>query len=130
MPRGGLRNPAGGRKPKPPRGAKVQIVVWVLAEEAAYLENLGGGRRAPGIRALLRQAMAGTASDAGGDPLTTDLRKSEPETPPAAVEDGKRRKGNLDPYPQLCGRCTRVGPACADCVRKVAEWKERQARLA
>jgi hypothetical protein len=118
-----------GRKPLSPLGKRKQFSVVLSPEEVYWLShNFGSPVR--GLRILLQRAMAGAASDAGGDPLTTDLRKSEPETPPAAVEDGKRRKDDPDPYPQLCDRCTRVGPACADCVRKVNAWKERQARQA
>jgi hypothetical protein len=95
-----------GRKPLSPLGKRKQFSVVLSPEEVYWLShNFGSPVR--GLRILLQRAMAGAASDAGGNPLTTDLRKSEPETPPAAGSKGKAG---------MCERCRRLGvPSCESC---------------
>jgi hypothetical protein len=93
-----------GRKPLSPLGKRKVVSVRLPPEGVIWLGERYGSV-AVGIRTLVRQAM--TASDAGSDPLTTDLRKSEPETPPAAGSKGKAG---------MCERCRRLGvPSCESC---------------
>jgi hypothetical protein len=116
MAHGGRRNPPGGRKPRPVNGGVVTVLVRLSADQTAFVERIGGGRRAPGVVRAIESAMRAD---------TDTLLPATVEEPPGILG---RHKDEPDPYPQLCGRCTRVGPACADCVRKVNAWKERQAR--
>jgi hypothetical protein len=89
-----------GRKPLSPLGKRKQFSVVLSPEEVYWLShNFGSPVR--GLRILLQRAML------GGDPLTTDLRKSEPETPPAAGSKGKAG---------MCERCRHLGvPSCESC---------------